>query len=67
MSSLSESGIYNDVPFFYEVGFIRVIIKSWGEIDYHFSDFRKTMPILKVALKEFDNILLTRYAFYLIA
>jgi DNA-damage-inducible protein D len=39
-----------------------------GEIvDYHFPDIRKTIPMPKGAEKEIDDILLTRYACYLIA
>jgi len=37
------------------------------EIDYHFPDVRKTIPMPKGAEKEIDDILLTRYACYLIA
>lgn len=37
------------------------------EIDYHFPDIRKTIPMPKGAEKEIDDILLTRYACYLIA
>jgi len=35
--------------------------------DYHFPDVRKTIPMPKGAEKEIDDILLTRYACYLIA
>lgn len=42
--------------------------KNVGEqIDYHFPDIRKTIPMPKGAEKEIDDILLTRYACYLIA
>lgn len=37
------------------------------EMDYHFPDIRKTIPMPKGAEKEIDDILLTRYACYLIA
>jgi len=37
------------------------------EITYHFPDVRKTIPMPKGAEKEIDDILLTRYACYLIA
>ncbi len=37
------------------------------EIAYHFPDVRKTIPMPKGAEKEIDDILLTRYACYLIA
>ena len=37
------------------------------EIDYHFPDIRKTIPMPKGAEKEIDDILLTRYACYLVA
>lgn len=37
------------------------------EIDYHFPDIRKTIPMPKGAEKEIDDMLLTRYACYLIA
>jgi DNA-damage-inducible protein D len=37
------------------------------KIDYHFPDVRKTIPMPKGAEKEIDDILLTRYACYLIA
>lgn len=37
------------------------------EIGYHFPDIRKTIPMPKGAEKEIDDILLTRYACYLIA
>lgn len=37
------------------------------EINYHFPDIRKTIPMPKGAEKEIDDILLTRYACYLIA
>jgi DNA-damage-inducible protein D len=37
------------------------------EIEYHFPDIRKTIPMPKNAEKEIDDILLTRYACYLIA
>jgi DNA-damage-inducible protein D len=37
------------------------------EISYHFPDIRKTIPMPKGAEKEIDDILLTRYACYLIA
>jgi len=36
-------------------------------IEYHFPDIRKTIPMPKGAEKEIDDILLTRYACYLIA
>ena len=38
-----------------------------GEIIYHFPDVRKTIPMPKGAEKEIEDILLTRYACYLIA
>ena len=42
--------------------------KNVGEqIQYHFPDIRKTIPMPKGAEKEIDDILLTRYACYLIA
>lgn len=42
--------------------------KNAGEkIVYHFPDVRKTIPMPKGAEKEIDDILLTRYACYLIA
>lgn len=37
------------------------------EIAYHFPDVRKTIPMPKGAEKEIDDILLTRYACYLVA
>lgn len=37
------------------------------EMVYHFPDIRKTIPMPKGAEKEIDDILLTRYACYLIA
>lgn len=37
------------------------------EVTYHFPDIRKTIPMPKGAEKEIDDILLTRYACYLIA
>jgi DNA-damage-inducible protein D len=37
------------------------------EQNYHFPDIRKTIPMPKGAEKEIDDILLTRYACYLIA
>ncbi len=37
------------------------------EVEYHFPDIRKTIPMPKGAEKEIDDILLTRYACYLIA
>lgn len=37
------------------------------EVAYHFPDVRKTIPMPKGAEKEIDDILLTRYACYLIA
>ncbi len=37
------------------------------KIEYHFPDIRKTIPMPKGAEKEIDDILLTRYACYLIA
>jgi DNA-damage-inducible protein D len=37
------------------------------EIDYHFPDIRKTIPMPKGAEKEINDMLLTRYACYLIA
>ncbi|MDX2302889.1 MAG: hypothetical protein NW226_08815 [Microscillaceae bacterium] len=36
-------------------------------IEYHFPDVRKTIPMPKGAEKEIDDILLTRYACYLVA
>jgi DNA-damage-inducible protein D len=42
--------------------------KTAGEkTEYHFPDVRKTIPMPKGAEKEIDEILLTRYACYLIA
>ncbi len=38
-----------------------------SEKSYHFPDIRKTIPMPKGAEKEIDDILLTRYACYLIA
>lgn len=40
---------------------------SGEEIAYHFPDVRKTIPMPKGAEKEIDDILLTRYACYLVA
>jgi DNA-damage-inducible protein D len=37
------------------------------EVPYHFPDIRKTIPMPKGAEKEIDDILLTRYACYLVA
>ena len=37
------------------------------EMGYHFPDIRKTIPMPKGAEKEIDDMLLTRYACYLIA
>ncbi|WP_419869333.1 DNA damage-inducible protein D [Chryseobacterium sp. CT-SW4] len=37
------------------------------QIEYHFPDVRKTIPMPKGAEKEIDDLLLTRYACYLIA
>lgn len=37
------------------------------ETDYHFPDIKKTIPMPKGAEKQIDDILLTRYACYLIA
>ncbi|HCE58674.1 MAG TPA: DNA damage-inducible protein D [Prolixibacteraceae bacterium] len=37
------------------------------ETDHHFPDVRKTIPMPKGAEKEIDDILLTRYACYLVA
>ncbi len=37
------------------------------EVTYHFPDIRKTIPMPKGAEKEIDDMLLTRYACYLIA
>jgi DNA-damage-inducible protein D len=37
------------------------------KVDYHFPDVRKTIPMPKGAEKEIDDIILTRYACYLIA
>jgi DNA-damage-inducible protein D len=42
-------------------------IHAGEEVDYHFPDIRKTIPMPKGAEKEIDEILLTRYACYLIA
>lgn len=42
-------------------------INAGEEMDYHFPDIRKTIPMPKGAEKEIDDILLTRYACYLIA
>jgi len=54
--------------------FEKVILKAKeacnnaGErVSYHFPDIRKTIPMPKGAEKEIDDILLTRYACYLIA
>lgn len=54
--------------------FEKVIIKAKDacknvgeEINYHFPDIRKTISMPKGAEKEIDDILLTRYACYLIA
>lgn len=54
--------------------FEKVIIKAKDacknvgeEISYHFPDIRKTITMPKGAVKEIDDILLTRYACYLIA
>ncbi|MDR3309553.1 MAG: DNA replication protein DnaD, partial [Tannerella sp.] len=42
--------------------------KNAGEsVRYHFADVSKTIPMPKGAEKEIDDILLTRYACYLIA
>ena len=42
--------------------------KNAGEsLSYHFADVSKTIPMPKSAEKEIDDILLTRYAYYLIA
>ena len=42
--------------------------KNAGEnVPYHFADVSKTIPMPKSAEKEIDDILLTRYACYLIA
>ena len=42
--------------------------KNAGEnISYHFADVSKTIPMPKGAEKEIDEILLTRYACYLVA
>lgn len=42
--------------------------KNTGEeVNYHFPDIRKTIPMPKGAEKEINDILLTRYACYLIA
>ena len=42
--------------------------KNAGEnVAYHFADVSKTIPMPKGAEKEIDDILLTRYACYLIA
>lgn len=37
------------------------------EVSNHFSDVRKTIPMPKGAEKEIDDVLLTRYACYLVA
>lgn len=42
-------------------------INAGEEVIYHFPDVRKTIPMPKGAQKEIDDILLTRYACYLIA
>jgi len=54
--------------------FDKVIHKAKGacnnageEVGYHFPDIRKTIPMPKGAEKEIDDMLLTRYACYLIA
>lgn len=42
-------------------------VNAGEEMDYHFPDVRKTIPMPKGAEKQIDDILLTRYACYLIA
>lgn len=42
-------------------------VNAGEKTDYHFPDVRKTIPMPKGAEKEIDDILLTRYACYLIA
>jgi DNA-damage-inducible protein D len=42
-------------------------INAGEKVAYHFPDIRKTIPMPKGAEKEIDDILLTRYACYLIA
>lgn len=42
-------------------------INAGEEAVYHFPDIRKTIPMPKGAEKEIDDILLTRYACYLVA
>ena len=42
-------------------------INAGEKVDYHFPDIRKTIPMPKGAEKEIDDILLTRYACYLVA
>ena len=42
-------------------------INAGEKVDYHFPDIRKTIPMPKSAEKEIDDILLTRYACYLVA
>lgn len=42
-------------------------MRAGEELNYHFPDIRKTIPMPKGAEKEIDDILLTRYACYLIA
>jgi len=42
-------------------------VNAGEKIAYHFPDVRKTIPMPKGAEKEIDDILLTRYACYLIA
>ncbi|MDY0903943.1 BRO family protein [Pedobacter sp. CFBP9032] len=54
--------------------FEKVIIKAKDacrnvgeQVEYHFPDVKKTIPMPKGAVKDIDDILLTRYACYLTA
>jgi len=42
-------------------------IQVGEKMEYHFTDVSKTIPMPKSAEKQIDDILLTRYACYLIA
>jgi len=42
-------------------------VNAGEKTDYHFPDVRKTIPMPKGAEREIDDVLLTRYACYLIA